>query len=151
VDDGRIVVSGEKETRILAADGTILLSLPVPMLAAQLDGSDLALAVGKQIRDYDAQTGALRAAWPLPLEPAGHDCDLFGDPSCRQPVKLTIGGLSHGWIAYSIFDQIYVLRLLDGGAFSIGTGTLPRFMDDGLVYADGTRIHLVPFDKLPPA
>jgi Tol biopolymer transport system component len=149
VDGGRIVASGENETRILAADGRILLLLTVPTLAAQLSGSDLVLAAGREVRDYDAATGTLRAAWPLPVEPAGHDCDLFGDPTCEQPVKLTLGDVARGFVAYVIFEQVYVLRLADGAAFSIGPGRLARFMDAGLVYADGARIHLVPWARLP--
>ena len=43
-----------------------------------------------------------------------------------------------------------LLRLSDGAAFSIGTGTLPRFSDAGLVFADGARIRAIPFDQLPP-
>src|SRR5262245_23173476 len=48
---------GDNETRILAADGTISLSLPVPTHAAQLDGSDLVLATGSELRLYDAASG----------------------------------------------------------------------------------------------
>jgi hypothetical protein len=149
VDGGRIVVSGENETRILAADGKVLLTIPLPTLAAQLSGNELALADGSTLRVYDATTGALRATAQLPLGPAGHDCDLFGDPSCLQPVKLTIGDFARGLVPYSIFGGIYVLSLAQGGAYSLGAGTLPRFADAGLVYADGSRIHLVPWQDLP--
>jgi len=31
----------------------------------------------------------------------------------------------------------------------VGAGTLARFMDAGLVYADGARLHVVPYDRLP--
>jgi hypothetical protein len=149
VDGGRIVVSGENETRILAADGRVLLTIPVPTLAAQLSGDELVLADGSKLLVYDATTGALRATSQLPLAPAGHDCDLFGDPSCVQPVRLTIGGFARGLVPYSIFGQIYVLSLAQGGVYSLGPGTLPRFADAGLVYADGSRIHLVPWQHLP--
>jgi hypothetical protein len=149
VDAGRVVVSGQNETRILAADGTMLLTLPVPTLAAQLSGSDLVLATGGALRVYDALTGALRATWPLPAQTAGHDCDLFGDPSCLRPAPLTVGGLSHGLAAYVIDGQVHLLRLADGTDRVVGPGTLARFMDAGLVYADGARIRLVPFERLP--
>jgi hypothetical protein len=149
VDAGRIVVSGHNETRILAGDGTMLLSLPVPTLAAQLSGSDLVIATGAALRVYDAVSGALRATWPLPAQPAGHDCDLFGDPSCLKPPPLTLGGLSHGVAAYVVDGQVHLLRMADGADRTVGPGTLPRFMDAGLVYADGARIRLVPFDRLP--
>jgi hypothetical protein len=127
----------------------MLLSLPVPTLAAQLSGSNLALATGGALRVYDAPTGALRATWPLPAQPAGHDCDLFGDPSCLHPAPLTLGGSSHGLAAYVVDGQVHLLRLADGADRVVGPGTLPRFMDAGLVYADGARIRLVPYDRLP--
>jgi WD40 repeat protein len=149
VDAGRIVVSGQNETRILAADGTILLSLPAPTLAAQLSGSDLVIATAGAVRVYNAVTGTLRATWPLPAQPAGHDCDLFGDPSCFNPAPLTLGGLSHGVAAYATGGKVHLLRLADGADRIVGPGTLPRFMDAGLVYADGARIRLVPFERLP--
>jgi WD40-like Beta Propeller Repeat len=149
VDAGRIVVSGQNETRILAADGTILLSLPVPTLAAQLSGSDLVLAAGGELRVYDATTGGLRAAWPLPAQPVGHDCDLFGDPTCRQPARLTLGGVAQGLAAYALDGQVHVLRLADGADQIVAPGTLPRFFDAGLVYADGARIRLLPYQSLP--
>jgi hypothetical protein len=149
VDAGRIVVSGRNETRILAADGTVLLSLPVPTLAAQLSGDDLVLAAGSELRVYDAVTGSLRATWPLPGQPAGHDCDLFGDPSCFPTARLTLGGLARGLAAYVFDGQVHLLRLADGADRIVAAGTLPRFFDAGLVYADGARIRLVPYASLP--
>jgi hypothetical protein len=148
VDAGRIVVSGQNETRILAADGTMLLTLPVPTLAAQLSGSDLVLVAGGALRVYDALSGVLRATWPLPSQAAGHDCDLFGDPSCLRPAPLTLGGLARGLAAYVADGQVHVLRITDGADRVVGLGTLARFMDAGLVYADGARIRPVPFDRL---
>ncbi|HEX6700864.1 MAG TPA: hypothetical protein VF101_09050 [Gaiellaceae bacterium] len=149
VDAGRIVVSGTNETRILATDGSILLSLPVPTLAAELSGSDLVLAAGGELRVYDAFSGSLRAAWPLPAQPAGHACDYYGDPSCRQPPRLLLGDVAHGLAAYVLDGQVHVLRLADGADRIVGPGTLARFADVGLVYADGARIRLTPFDRLP--
>jgi WD40-like Beta Propeller Repeat len=149
VDAGRIAVSGLNETRVLAADGTILLSLPVPTLAAQLSGSDLVLAAGGELRVYDAMTGALRAAWPLPAQPAGHDCDLFGDPTCRRPARLKLGDVAHGLAAYVLDGQVHLLRLADGADRLVGFGTIARFTDSGLAFADGARIRLVPYDRLP--
>jgi hypothetical protein len=149
IDAGRIVVSGENETRILGADGTILLSLPVPTLAAQLSGTALVLAAGGQLRVYDADSGGLLAAWPLPAQPAGHDCDSYGDPSCREQARLVLSDVAHGLAAYVLDGQVHLLRLADGADRLVGPGTLARFMDAGLVYADGARIHLIPYDQLP--
>jgi WD40-like Beta Propeller Repeat len=152
VDQQRIVVSGLNETRILAADGTILLTVPVPTLAAQLDGSQLVLASGNELRVYDAQTGALKNTLPLPARLVGHDCDLFGDPSCNygQPLPaVTLEDVSHGLAAYVDAGQVHLLRLSDGADRVIGEGALARFADAGLAYADGARIRLTPYGLLP--
>jgi hypothetical protein len=152
VDQGRIVVSSPTDTRILDRDGATLLSLPVPTLAAQLDGSQLVLATGSEFRVYDAQTGALEATWPLADGPVGHDCDLFGDPSCDlgQPTaRLTLEDVSHGLAAYIDAGQVHLLRLSDGTDRIAGDGTLARFTTAGLAYADGARIRLEPYDELP--
>jgi len=152
VDQGRIVVSGTNETRIVAADGTILLAIPVSTLAAQLSGSQLVIATGNQLRVYNANSGNLSATWPLPASPAGHDCDLFGDPSCNygSPTKpVTLEDVSHGLAAYLYTGQLHLLRLSDGADRVITYGTLARFIDAGLVYADGARIWLTPYNQLP--
>jgi hypothetical protein len=156
VDQGRIVVSDPNDTRILAADGATLLALPVPTQAAQLDGSQLALAVGNQLTVYDIQTGALRHTWPLPGGPVGHDCDSFADPSCiyapgwtngRAPLLLE--DVAHGLAAYSYAGLIHLLRLSDGTDRVVGHGTLARFTDTKLAYADGARIRLWPIASTP--
>lgn len=148
VDENRIVASGNNETRILAADGTILLSLPVPTLAAQLSGSQLVLASGNTLRVYDATSGALDATWPLPSGPVGHDCDGYADPSCGRfppsPPPVTLEDVAHGLAAYILDGQVHLLRLTDGADRIVGYGTLARFTDVGLVYADGARIRLTP-------
>ena len=69
--------------------------------------------------------------------------------SCARPAPLTLGGLSRGLAAYVADGQVHVLRLADGADRVVGPGTLARFMDAGLVYADGARVRLVPFDRLP--
>src|SRR5262249_26213154 len=99
----RIVVSGSTETRILAGDGTILLSLPVPTAAAQLDGSQLVVAARNELRVYDAETGTLRSAWPLPAGPGGHDCDIFTDPRRNfgnPPAPVILQDVSNGTAPY---------------------------------------------------
>jgi hypothetical protein len=156
VDEGRIVVSGDNETRILSADGTILLSLPVPTQAAQLSGSQLVLATGSQLRVYDAHTGALAASWPLPADAVGHDCDSYADPSCVYApgwidghAPLLLQDVAHGLAAYVYAGQVHLLRLSDGSDKVVGDGTLARFMNPGLAYADGARIRLVSYDHLP--
>jgi hypothetical protein len=49
---------------------------------------------------------------------------------------------------YVLDDQVHLLRLADGRDTTIGPGTYARFMNAGLVYADGARIHLVPYEQL---
>jgi hypothetical protein len=151
VDQNRIVVGSATETRVLASDGTVLLSLDVPTLAAQLSGSDLVLAAGGQLRVYDAATGTLRHSWPLPAQTAGHDCDYYGDPSCQSPPTLTLGDVAHGLAAYVLDGQVHLLRLSDGAETIVGSGTHARFADTGLVFADGARIRLLAFAQLPLA
>jgi hypothetical protein len=151
VDQARIVVSSPDKTRVLGSDGTILLSVPVPTLAAQLDGSQLVLATGSELRVYDAQTGALKHSWPLAAGPAGHDCDRYGDPSCDlgQPTPVTLEDVSYGLAAYIDAGQVHLLRLGDGDDNVVGDGTIARFTAAGLAYADGARVRLRPYDQLP--
>lgn len=150
VDQGRIVVSSLTDTRILGSDGTILLSLPVATQAGQLDGSQLVLASGSELRVYDAETGALQNTWSLPAGPVGHDCDLFGDPSCDfgQPTPVTLEDVSHGLAAYINAGSVHLLKLGDGTDRVVGDGTLARYTATGLAYADGARVRLVPYSQL---
>ena len=147
VDAGRIVVSGTEETRVLDADGRVLLNLPVPTLAAQLTGNELVLAVDGRLRVYDVTSGVLRASWPLPDAAAGHHCDLYGEPTCQQSA-LTLDDASHGLAVYVVDGEVRVVRLSDGVDRLVALGTVARFMDDGLVYADGARVRLLPYDEL---
>jgi len=149
VDQGRIVVSGTNETRLLAGDGTVLLSVSVPTLAAQLSGSQLVIAAGQQLRVYDAGTGDLTASWPLPASLVGHDCDSYADPSCTYGTQVTLEDVAHGLAAYVHAGQIHLLRLSDGADRAVSSGTLARFTNNGLVYADGARIWSTPYGRLP--
>jgi Tol biopolymer transport system component len=152
VDQGRIVVSGTNETRIVSSDGTVLLSVPVSTLAAQLDGSQLVIAAGNELQVYDARNGALKASWPMPAVPVGHDCDIFADPSCNYgaaPAQVTLEDVAHDLAAYVYAGQVRLLRLSDGADRVVADGTLARFMNAGLVYANGARIWFTPYDQLP--
>jgi hypothetical protein len=146
VDGGRIVASGTNETRILDDAGNVLLSVPLPTLAAQLDGSTLVLGVGAELRVYDVTSGALEATRPLPAT-AGHDCAYIGDPTCGVSPPLALGGLARGYAAYSYLGNVHLLRLADGADQLVGPGTQPRFGDAGLYYADGARIRALPFSS----
>jgi Tol biopolymer transport system component len=148
VNAGRIVVSGENETRILDANGATLLSLPVSTAAAELSGTELAVAASDGLRVYDAQTGVLRSTWPLAAT-AVHACDLYGDPSCVQPARLTFEDLARGRALYVLDGEVHVLRLVDGADTVVAPGTAARFADAGLVYADGARVRLTPWERVP--
>lgn len=143
VDDGRVLAVGREWIEVFAADGRPLLLLegiPAPALLyvpaeAVLAGPDLVLRVGAQLRDYDAATGARTHTWPLALAPDGR----------REP---TLQDTARGLVAYSGRGVVHVLRLSDGRDQVVGNGDLARFLDAGLAYAEGARIHLVPFSKL---
>jgi hypothetical protein len=120
----------------------------VPTLAAQLSGSNLVVAVAGELRVYDAQTGVLRAEWPLPGDSAGHDCDPYGDPSCTR-TALTLDDVARGLAAYVYEGYVHLLRLVDGATAIVGAGAIARFTDSALMYADGARIRRLPFARLP--
>jgi hypothetical protein len=150
VDAGRIVAGGENATVVYDAAGTQLLSVPVPPLAAQLSGSDLVVLVRGQLLVYDAATGVRLHVWPLPDVPSGSECGSphSGTWECRDP-RLVLEDAAHGLAAYVLDGQLRILRLTDGADKLIGAASLARFMDAGLVYADGANLRLVPFDQLP--
>jgi hypothetical protein len=144
VDDGRIVAFGEKATLVLDRDGRTLLSIPVAPTAAQLSGNDLVVLLPGELRDYDASSGASLHTWSLTGVPNGRVCWL----RCLN-VQLTLEDASHGLVAYVLDGEVHILRLADGADKVVASGRSPRFMDAGLVYADGDRVWIVPFAKLP--
>jgi hypothetical protein len=147
VDGGRIVAFGENATVLLDREGNTLLTLPVSPLAAQLSGTDLVLVLRGQLRHYDARSGALLHAWPLP-DSVGARCELRCVPGGLFP-RLLIEDLARGLIAYVDEGRVHLLRLSDGADAIVASGADARFIDKGLVYADGSRLHLVPFPALP--
>ena len=138
------VAYGDNETHVLDAEGRQLLSVPVSPLGAQLSGSDLVLLLPSRLRVYDASSGALRARWPLPAMPSGPPCDL----RCAR-ARLVLHDVARGLVAYVLDGRVRLLRLADGASAAVATGTAARFLDDGLVYADGFRLRLIPFARLP--
>jgi Tol biopolymer transport system component len=162
VDDGRILVShvfwpdGTWASRrpslaVLDATGTELLSLPTDAAAAQLSGRDLAVLVRGHVLDYDAATGRLVHAWPIPDVSVGRDCMFWSGPDCpgfRETPRLVLQDASRGFAAYTLDGRVHVLRLSDGDDPAVGYGSKARFTDTGLAYADGARIHVAPFRSL---
>jgi hypothetical protein len=145
VDENRVVVYGDNATLVLDRDGNRILSLPVSPAAAQLSRLDLILLTPGRLRDYDVRDGAEVHAWPLPDVPAGPACAWR---TCDEN-RLVLADAAEGLVAYVLDDRLHVLRLADGADETLGPASLARFMDDGLVYADGSRLHLVPFSQLP--
>lgn len=143
VEDNRIVVDRPDYLRILDDHGNTLLALSVRSPEAALSGQDLVVHVESELRDYDATTGALIHTWQPPgLTPPA--------PQPRRDMAhQTLQDAARGLAAYTLDGQIHLLRLTDGQDATVGAGTLARFTDEGLVYAEGARIHLVPFDRLP--
>lgn len=140
-DTGRIVAHGRNAIVVLDRTGTQLLSIPVPVpvptslpprLRARLTGNDLVVALDNQLLDYDATTGTLLHTWPLP-----------------NALFFQFQDAAHGLAAYILDDTVRLVRLADGQTATVANGTAASFTDTGLVYADGTRIHLVPYDRLP--
>jgi hypothetical protein len=147
-DAGRIVAYGDNATLVLDANGKLLLTIAVSPLAAQLSGSDLALVLRGQVRHYDAVTGLLLHAWPLPDVPSGARCEYRCARTGEEP-RLLVEDLARGLLAYVLDGRVHLVRLADGVDTVVASGTQARFMDSGLVYADGTRLHVVPFARLP--
>jgi hypothetical protein len=149
VDAGRLVVGGELATLVLDPTGNQLRSIPVSPLAAQLDESDLVILRQGALLHYDVRNVTLLRSFSLPSVPSGGDC---GRPhgvgwECRG-ARLRLQDLAHGFAAYVFDGQVHVLRVADGVDKTIGTGTMARFLDEGLAYADGARIRFLPWSQL---
>jgi hypothetical protein len=101
-----------------------------------------------ELRDYDADSGTLLRRWPLSDAPSGSDCRPGIPFSCTDS-QLRLQDAARGLVAYILDNQVHLLRLADGKDVVIAAGIHARFMNAGLVYAEGPRLHLVPFDLLP--
>jgi WD40 repeat protein len=145
VNDGRVVAYGDNETIVLDRDGNRLMSVPVSPQAAQLSGNHLILLTRVQLRDYDIHGAAPVHTWPVPDVPSGPVCAWR---TCDTN-RLVLNDAAQGLVAYTLDGQLHLLRLVDGADSVVGPGRLARFMDDGLVYADGSRLHLARFSALP--
>lgn len=153
VDQSRIVAHGTNAIVVLDGNGSQLTSVPVSPAAVALTSNDLIALVPGELRDYNASNGTLVHTWPLPNVPSGPDCPYgiaFGCPGqSRAELALRLQDAAHGLIAYVLNDQVHLLRLADGKAATFAPGTHARFMNSGLVYSYGSRIHLVPYERLP--
>src|SRR5262249_8675640 len=142
VDGGRIVAFGDNQTLVIDRNGQVLTSLPVSPDAAQLSGNDLVLVVQGQLRHYDVRGASPLHTWPLPNVPSGPVCGWI---RCTPQPSLVLNDAARGLVAYTVDGQLHLLRLADGADAVICQASLARFMDAGLVYADGARLSLVSF------
>ena len=69
-------------------------------------------------------------------------------PRVVAAVTVRLEDAARGLAAYVLDGQVRLLRLADGTDAIVAPGTSARFIDAGLVYADGSRLRLVPFDRL---
>jgi hypothetical protein len=149
-DAGRILAGGENATLLLDRDGRQLRSIPVSPLAAQVSGSDIVILTSGALRHFDATTGAASHTWSLPEVASG---GVGGPPhgrgwECRQ-ARLLLQDAAAGLAAYVLDGQVHLLRLADGTDAVVAAGASARFIESGLVYADGPRLRHVPFAALP--
>ena len=148
VDDGRIAAGGDNALLVLDRNGAQLLSVPIRAAAASLSGPDLVVLVPGQLRHYDAESGALLHTWPLPEVPSGHTCGSLNVGRCYPSPRLLLEDGARGLVTYIFDGQVRVLRLSDGADAVVASGVAAGFVDSGLVYADGSRLRHVPFDRL---
>ena len=76
----------------------------------------------------------------------------YAPRSLANGMSAVRAATTKGWrgkTAYIDAGQVHLLRLGDGTDRVIGLGTLARFMNAGLVYADGARIWLRHYNQLP--
>lgn len=147
VDGGRIAVYGTQAVLLLDRDGRQLLSLPVAALGVRLDGTDLAVLTQGHLDEYDTISGGRLHIWPVPDVTTG---EVPGAPDFRTPAPaLDLDDLAHGLALYHVNGEIHLLRLSDGQDAAVAPGTLARFTSNGLVYANGSTLTLVPFADLP--
>lgn len=157
VDADRIVVRrADGAIALLDPGGAELVSVPFApgeATGAELSGNDLVVLVEGALRDYDATTGALVHAWPLPGVPSGGPCGLERG-MCGEPA-LRLEDAARGLAAYVLDGQVHLLRLADGRDVVVAPGTAAQLEDAGLFYAFASdppypgRIRFVAFERLP--
>ena len=144
VDEGQILIARTDSVELFKSDGSRLMMItglpaePQPFtraLEAILSGQDLYIRTGTTLRDYDVDTAALRRTWPLPAVPPSPTAEMLQDAG-------------HGLVVDVRGSEIHVLRVADGSDRVAARGSVARFIDKGLVYAEGSRLHLVGWSAL---
>jgi hypothetical protein len=143
-DGSHILIARSQSVEVLASDGSKLLGIsnlpgasdPVrPAIEAGISGDDLVVRAGAELRVYKLESATLERHWAL----AGVS---------PLPRPRVLEDVATGLAAYVRGTEIHVLRLANGSDRLVGHGTVATFMSDGLVYADGSRLHLVPSREL---
>jgi hypothetical protein len=136
VDDGRLIVR-RFDDLVLVLDRSGTTSIAISASPArgqldegQLDGNALVSHVGDELLEHEIVKGALVRRWPLPRVARLEDA-------------------RDGLVAYVLAGEIRMLRLSDGATAAVASGSLARFFDGGLAYAEGARVRIIPFDRLP--
>jgi Tol biopolymer transport system component len=135
VDDGRLIVRRFDDlVLVLDRSGATSIAISVSPLTGQLDegqldGDALVSHVGDELLQHETVKGALVRRWPLPR-------------------RARLQDARDGLVAYVLAGQIRTLRLSDGATAAVASGSLARFFDGGLAYAEGARVRVIPFDRL---
>jgi hypothetical protein len=83
-----------------------------------------------------------------PSGTTGRDCFYYNEPHCPYDAAVKLQDAAHGLVAITVNDELHILDVSNGADRSIGHATEARFMDTGLVFADGARVHFIPYSGL---
>jgi hypothetical protein len=144
-DGSRIALLRYGSLVVIDAHGNDLLTTGVAAAGAQIMGNNLLALTDGRLTEYDIGNGAVQQSWPPPSGTTGRDCAYNGEPQCPLSAAVKLQDASHGLVALTVNGQLHILHLNTGTDSTIGYATEARFMDTGLVYADGARINLVPY------
>jgi len=146
--DGRRIAALRYDNLVVYdSSGGELAAVDIRPAAAQLAGDDVVALVPNELRVY-AANGMLRRFLAVPSPSVGRDCHYYSEPQCQTDAELKLQSAARGLAASVLHGGVHVLRLADGRDTVVGYGSEGRFMDDGLVYADGARIRLVGWPSL---
>jgi hypothetical protein len=146
-DGTRIALLRYGSLVVVDANGNDLLTTGVPAAGAQIMGNNLLALTEGRLTEYDISSGVVQHSWPLPGGTPGRDCIFYGEPHCPS-AAVKLQGAARGLVAFTVNGQLHILHLSTGADDTIGYATEARFMDSGLVYADGARINFIPYSGL---
>jgi hypothetical protein len=86
----------------------------------------------------------------MPNVTVGRDCHFYSEPHCPTDAQLKLQDAARGLAAYTLDGRLHVLHLGSGSDSVVGYADRARFMNAGLVYADGARINVISYSRLGP-